>query len=122
MKWWPFVTNAALSAQLETLRTDLWKRLDEIQQGELKQFMNLAALLAKLQADVAAETTVAQSAVTLIKGIPALIADAVAKAQAAGATPEQLQAFADLSTAIEGTTADLSAAVTAGTPAAGEPA
>lgn len=122
MKLWPFVTNASLSVQLQALRTDLWKRLDTIEQGEQKRFMDLAALLAKLQADVAAETTVAQSAVTLIKGIPALIADAVAKAQAAGATPEQLQAFADLSTAIEGTTADLSAAVTAGTPAAGGPA
>src|SRR5258706_498780 len=46
-----------------------------------------------LTAEVAAETTADQSAIALIQGIPALIAAAVAAAQAAGATPAQLAAF-----------------------------
>ena len=86
---------------------------------EIKQLM--AALddkIAALQADVTAEQTVEQSAITLIQGIPALIADAVAKAQAAGATDAQLQALTDLGTSITNNAAALGAAVTAGTPAA----
>jgi len=68
--------------------------------------------------DVTQETTVEQSAITLINGIPALIASAVATAQAAGATPAQLQAITDLGTKITANSAALSTAVTAGTPAA----
>lgn len=76
-----------------------------------------SALLA-LQAAVTQETTVDQSAITLIQGIPALIAAAVATAAAAGATPAQLQAFDTLSAQITANATGLAAAVTSGTPAA----
>jgi len=71
-----------------------------------------------LTAKVARLTTVDESAVALIKGFPALIAAAVAAAQAAGATPAQLQAFTDLSQKITEDTDVLAGAVTEGTPAA----
>jgi hypothetical protein len=74
--------------------------------------------IASLQAQVTQETTVNQSAVTLLNGIPALIQAAVSQAQAAGATPAQLQALTDLGTTIASNTSGLSAAVTANTPAA----
>lgn len=74
-------------------------------------FSSLAEAIMGLQTDVANETTVITGAVTLINGIPALIAAAVAAAQAAGATPAQLQAFDDLSTTLESKAQELAAAV-----------
>jgi hypothetical protein len=74
--------------------------------------------IAALQAAVAQETTVEQSAATLIQGIPGMIADAAAKAQAAGATPAQLQALADLGVSIGASSGQLASAVQANTPAA----
>lgn len=67
---------------------------------------------------VAQETTVNASAITLINGIPGLIADAIAKATAAGATPAQLQALSDLQAKVTSSSTDLAAAVMANTPAA----
>lgn len=75
----------------------------------------LATEITQLQADVAAETTVNQSAVTLISGFAQKLADAIAAAQAAGGTPEQLAALDALHTAISNDTASLSAAVAANT-------
>jgi uncharacterized coiled-coil protein SlyX len=66
-----------------------------------------------LTADVAAEQGAVDSAVALLNGIAQKIADAVAAALAAGATPAQLQAITDAKTAIEAQTASLSAAVAA---------
>jgi hypothetical protein len=74
--------------------------------------------IAALQAEVAADETVEASATTLVNGIPGLIAVAVAKATAAGATPAQLQAITDLGASLKAATAPLAAAVTANTPAA----
>lgn len=73
-----------------------------------------------LTADVAAQTTVVASAVTFIKGVPALVAAAVAAANAAGPaplTPAQLAAFTSLQTSLTGETSDLTAALTTNTPA-----
>jgi len=81
----------------------------------------LDAQIANLTADVAAETTVEQSAITLINGIPTLIANAVAAAQAAGATPAELAALTALGTSITNSRAGLAAAVTANTPAPAAP-
>jgi len=53
-----------------------------------------------LQADVTAENSVIDSAVTLINGFAAQLAAAVAAATAAGATSVQLQALTDLGTSI----------------------
>lgn len=89
--------------------------------GELKRMSTsvnaLDTQIATLTADVAAETTVEQSAITLINGIPTLIANAVAAAQAAGATPAELAALTALGTSITNSSANLAAAVTANTPA-----
>jgi hypothetical protein len=71
----------------------------------------IMSALTDLQAAVAAEDTVIQSAVTLINGIPALIA-------AAGTDPAALAA---LQTDITTQAAALAAAVTANTPAATTP-
>ena len=75
--------------------------------------------IAALKTEVANNTAVEQSASTLIKGFAAQLAAAVAAAQAAGATPDQLQALTDLNTTLTANDADLAAAVAANaTPAA----
>jgi hypothetical protein len=74
--------------------------------------------IADLAAEVTNATTVKDSVLTLIQGIPALIAAAVAKATAAGATPAQLQAISDLQATLASNDTVMAAAVVAGTPAA----
>ena len=74
--------------------------------------------IATLQATVANDTTVEQSAITLISGLATQLQAALAAAQAAGATPAQLQSLADLQTQITSNSTALAAAVTANTPAA----
>ncbi len=69
--------------------------------------------IAQLQTDVTALRGVEDSAIALINGIAQKIADAVAAALAAGATPAQLQAVSDLSTAVKTDADDLAAAVAA---------
>lgn len=76
---------------------------------------DIASILTDLQTKVAAEITVDNSAITLINGIPALIAAAVANA---GLTPTQAQAFTDLGNQIAASSGSLGAAVTANTPTA----
>ena len=71
-----------------------------------------------LTTEVTNETSVEQSALKLIQGIPALIGAASAKASAAGATTAQLQALSDLQTTLAANDTELAAAVTANTPAA----
>jgi hypothetical protein len=68
---------------------------------------------------VAAESaadTVYDSAVTFINGVPALIAAAVAAAQAAGATPAQLAQIVAVQNDIQNKSAAIQAALTANTP------
>lgn len=74
----------------------------------LKELRTMSAQLDALQAAVTAEDTVIDSAVTLIQGIPALIA-------AAGTDPVALKTLTDDITA---KSQALAAAVTANTPAA----
>lgn len=74
----------------------------------LKRLETIMSALDDLQAAVAAEDTVIDSAIKLIQGIPALIA-------AAGTDPAKLQA---LSADITAKSTALAAAVTANTPAA----
>lgn len=78
----------------------------------------LQTQITTLQADVTAENTVIDSAVTLINGFAAQLATAVAAAQAAGATPAELQSLTDLGTSITSKSSALAAAVAANTPAA----
>ena len=98
----------------------LWRRLDRIterQQVTLelllsihRKVIHMAGELAKLQADVAAESTVVDSAITLLQGLKAALDAAIASGD-----PSALTA---LSADIEAKTAVLSAAVAANTPAA----
>lgn len=74
-------------------------------------------LLAELQAQVTAATTVVQSATTLILGIPGLIQSAVDAAIANGATAEELAPFDALGDELQAQANALAAAVAANTPA-----
>lgn len=74
--------------------------------------------IAALQAEVTAQTTVDQSALTLIQGFGARLDAAVAAATAAGATPAQLASITALTASIKANDDALAAAVLAGTPAA----
>ncbi len=82
--------------------------------GITQQEINLATDLTQLTADVANDTTVDQSAVTLIQGLSGMLATAIA----ALPDPTQLQS---LQTQLETNAAALAAAVAAGTPAAPPP-
>ena len=75
----------------------------------------LETAVADLTAKVNAATTVEASATVFINSVPQLIADAVAAAGGAGATPEQLKAITDLGAALDAASAPLQAALTANT-------
>jgi len=79
---------------------------------------SLSAEITALQADVANEVTVENSAIALINGFSARLDAAVAAAQAAGASPDQLTALSTLQSQISNSSAALAAAVSANTPAA----
>lgn len=83
------------------------QKLDCILKLLKKQGETIMADLTKLEADVATETTVTQSAVTLINGLAAQVT-------AAGTDPVKLKAVTDQ---MEANAAALAAAVTANTPA-----
>ena len=83
---------------------------------EEKQMSQLDDTINSLIATVTAEDTEIDSAEALIKGIPGLITTAVQNALAAGATPAQLSALTGLASTITAKTAELTAAVVAGTP------
>lgn len=71
-----------------------------------------------LRVKVEENTTEAGSAIAYIKGVPDLVAAAVAEALAAGATPEQLTALTNLQTKIGDETQAFIDAVPVNTPAA----
>lgn len=73
--------------------------------------------IAALQAEITNDTSVINSAVTLINGIQARIAAAVAAAIAAGATPTQLQEIQAVSDTLKANDTALASAVAANTPA-----
>lgn len=71
--------------------------------------------ITQLQTDVAAETTVVNSAVTLIAGFSAQLTAAIAAATAAGASPAELTELTALDTSITASSTALAAAVAANT-------
>lgn len=101
---------AALAADRHLLREILHK-LTSLETKMSQMDDDITAL----QASVAAENTVIDSAVTLIEGFSAQIQAAVDAALAAGATDAQLQSMTDLKTAVDTKAAALAAAVQAGT-------
>ncbi len=98
---------AALNAKLDTL----------IQQEKIAM-SQLDDKIATLTAEATANTNAEKAALKIFQGIPDLIAAAVTKALAAGATPSQLQALTDLNTTLKANDDELAAAVVANTPAA----
>lgn len=88
---------------------------------EENQMTALSDAIAKLQSDVAAESSVVDSAEALLVGIKAALDKAIADAANAGASPADLQALSDLSASVGAKTAELSASVAANTPAAPAP-
>ncbi len=92
---------------LETTTKDNMAKLDDA----------LSTLLTAVQND----TTVEQSVLAYVQGVPALIQAAVADALAAGATPAQLQQITDAATTLTNNGAAIVAAIKANTPA-GPPA
>jgi hypothetical protein len=81
----------------------------------------LSSKLSQLQADVAAEATVKDSAVALIQGISTQITDLKSQLAAQGVTPDQLALVDALDAAVKQNTASLAAAVPQNTQAAAEP-
>jgi hypothetical protein len=71
-----------------------------------------------LAAEVAEDTTIMESATTLINGISDRITAAVAAALAGGATAAQLAPLTDLAAALDSSSNKLRDAVSANTPAA----
>lgn len=88
----------------QTLNTRIMNALDQLLKGQI----NMAADLSRLQASVASEKTVIDSAVTLLGSL----ADQI---RAAAGDPGAVTALADQ---IDSDTQNLAAAVTANTPAA----
>jgi hypothetical protein len=89
--------------------------LEELEKHIMVIEQTLQAQITDLTAEVTNETTVEKSALTLIQSIPTLIANAIANATAAGATPTQLQAISDLQATLAANDNELAAAVVANT-------
>lgn len=93
-------------------------KIDVLQGQVTKGFLKMTQLdteIAALQASVTSLTTTVSSATALIGGFSNQLAAAIAAAQAAGATPAELQQLTDLQTSIDSNTAKLAAAVAANT-------
>lgn len=110
--------DAALNRVADKVALKLQLSLALLTQKVNEMSGTVDAALADLTAKVENETTVNASAVALINGFPALIAQAVAAAQAAGATPDQLAAFDALGKSIQANADELASSVSANTPAA----
>lgn len=118
-----------LLSEIREMRSIVLRRLDRIEDRlktlQEQETIDMAIIdddIAALTAKVSAESTVVSSAVTLLNGISATVASAVAAALAAGATPDQLKALTDATASIDAQSAQLAAAVAANTPTAPTPA
>jgi len=114
--WWLSPSPFSIARSLSRIEHNQYLILEAVKRMSTAANA-LDVQIANLTADVAAETTVEQSAITLINGIPALIAKAAAAATAAGATPAELASLTALGASIASSSANLAAAVTANTPA-----
>jgi len=103
----PVYVQQLSDADRDFIRVSLQAIMDG-QTNVLKGQVKMSAELDKLEADVAAEATVVDSAIALLQGLKAAL-------DAAGTDPAKLAA---LSASIEEKTAALASAVTTNTPAA----
>lgn len=107
--------NARIEAALGLIAS----KLDTLINSQKKQEKSMSLLddkIADLTAEVAKNTTITTSVVTLLRGVPALIDAAVTKALAAGATEAQLKDITDLSTGLKANDQALADAIAANTP------
>ena len=106
--------NVTLSVDLDQIATVL-----QFLSGKFNSLEKLMAALddaiSALQAEVAKQTTVDASAVTLIQGLATQLAAALAAAANAGATTAQLSALTALQTALANNDTSLGASVSANT-------
>jgi hypothetical protein len=105
--------NAALLRAVLALLLQLHRKMDKIIMSQSQLDTDIAAL----QAAVERDTTVEQSAITLLNGIPGMISTAIQQALAAGATQQQLQAVEALASSLQSNADALAQAVAANTPA-----
>lgn len=111
---------AGIGQQTQQTLAAILAGVQQLLTGQAQEAKTMSAIddqITALTADVAEETTVNQSAVTLINGFAAQLAAAIAAAQAAGATPAELASLTALGTSISANTTALTAALTANTPA-----
>jgi chromosome segregation ATPase len=123
-----FAAIAQMSAQIARLEAALSnnaKILERIEQKldtsfkqENTQMAQIDDAIDQLTAQVAKNTDVTASAKVLISGFSQKLADAVAAATAAGATPAELKAVTDLAAAVKASDDDLAGAIAQNTPAA----
>jgi hypothetical protein len=97
-------------------------QLHEVKQEIRNMSGALSQKIADLQSDVQADTSVTESAVTLINGFAQRLQEAIDAAKASGATDAELQALSDLHAATAANTQRLADAVAANTPPSQEPA
>ena len=96
-------------------------KLDAAVRQETKEMAAIDDAIEGLKTKLADNTSATASIKALVSSIPQMIADAVAKAIAAGATPAEVQAVVDLGNALKANTDELVASVVAGTPIAATP-
>ncbi len=116
----PFLEALLSSLNHQKILTRL-DSIDSVLQEMNGKMSKLDDALTALTAKVEAENTEIDSAIVFINGVPKLIADAVAAAIAAGATPEELKAITDLGTSLAAKGDALAAAVEANTGGGGQP-
>ena len=107
-----------LSALNSVLLVIILLKITELLKMNAVVSTNVQQAVDEMTAAVAAETPLDASVRTFVNSVPGLIAAAVAKASAAGATPAQLAAFDTLSQTMTANAATVSAALVANTPAA----
>jgi hypothetical protein len=103
--------------QLVSLFTQLSTKLDTITQRMTTMSDALSSRISDLQADVASNSNVVDSVKITLSNLQQELQDAMARATAAGATPQQLQSLADLHATLGQQRDALAAAVAANTPA-----
>lgn len=97
---------------------ELVRAVQDLQNRIEQMSGTMQTVIDTLSASVAKLTTVEASVQAFVEGVPALIKDAVDKALAAGATPAQMAALTELTTALTAKVDELATNVVANTPAA----
>jgi hypothetical protein len=103
--------------QVVTLFTQVSSKIDTVAQRITAMSDTLAARITDLQADVASNASVVDSVKLTLSNLQQELQDAIAKAGAAGASPQQLQSLAELHATLGQQRDALATAVASNTPA-----